>query len=128
MGGSRTCCHPISLTKEEDFTTAAKGLDSLLICSSESQLVNSRRCGGPAWRNQGYVRRGLSLPSWENRETGRSSCSRTARLISRPLERLDQLVRGTAPGETGALVARLQETCCVSWQGPGATTAKISTN
>ena len=26
----------------------------------------------------------------------------------RPLERLDQLVRGTAPGETGALVARLQ--------------------
>ena len=26
----------------------------------------------------------------------------------RPLERLDQQVRGTAPGETGALVARLQ--------------------
>ena len=44
----------------------------------------------------------------------------------RPLERLDQLVRGTAPGETGALVARLQgfgDMLCL-----GATAAKISTN
>ena len=45
---------------------------------------------------------------------GRDHCSRARRArelpgsYRRPLERLDQLVRGTAPGETGAMVARLQ--------------------
>ena len=38
LGSFGTCCHPISLTKEENFITAAKGLASLPICSSESQL------------------------------------------------------------------------------------------
>ena len=123
MGGSGTCCHPISLTKGENFITAAKGLGDLLLRIptpdgvgdrlGEIKVMSAGVSCYPAGRTEKQAdRRARELPG-------------SYRL---PLERLDQLVRGTAPGETGALVARLQETCCVSWQGPGATTAKISTN